>query len=43
VGLGKDHTIFATVDGVVEFKQKGRNNFVYISVLAFADPIKKAE
>jgi large subunit ribosomal protein L27 len=23
VGLGKDHTLFALVDGVVEFRQKG--------------------
>lgn len=31
VGIGKDHTLFALVDGVVEFatKQKGR---VYVSV-----------
>jgi large subunit ribosomal protein L27 len=32
VGLGKDHTIFALVDGVVEFK-KGRKNRSYISVI----------
>jgi len=31
VGIGKDHTLFALVDGVVQFatKQKGR---VYVSV-----------
>ena len=23
VGIGKDHTLFATADGVVEFVQKG--------------------
>jgi large subunit ribosomal protein L27 len=33
VGLGKDHTIFAVVEGAVEFatKRKGR---VYVSVRA---------
>jgi large subunit ribosomal protein L27 len=31
VGLGKDHTIFALVDGIVEFKRK-RNNKSYVSV-----------
>ena len=33
VGLGKDFTIFALTDGVVEFK-KGRNDKSYISVKA---------
>jgi large subunit ribosomal protein L27 len=31
VGLGRDHTIFALVDGVVRFK-KGRNNRTYVGV-----------
>ena len=31
VGLGKDHTIFATVTGVVQFKTKA-NGRTYISV-----------
>jgi large subunit ribosomal protein L27 len=31
VGIGKDHTLFALTDGVVEFK-KGRNNRSYVSV-----------
>ncbi len=31
VGLGKDHTIFALVDGIVEFKRK-RDNKSYVSV-----------
>ena len=31
VGIGKDHTLFALVDGVVEFR-KGRNNRSYVSV-----------
>jgi large subunit ribosomal protein L27 len=32
VGLGHDHTIFATVDGVVEFRTKGGGR-TYISVV----------
>ena len=32
VGLGKDHTIFALIDGKVEFKKKN-NNRSYVSVL----------
>ena len=31
VGMGKDHTLFALTDGVVEFK-KGRNNGSFVSV-----------
>lgn len=26
VGMGKDHTLFALTDGVVEFKEKGPSN-----------------
>jgi large subunit ribosomal protein L27 len=32
VGIGKDHTIFAMVEGVVEFKRK-KNDRTFISVL----------
>ncbi len=32
VGMGKDHTLFALTDGVVEFK-KGRQNKSFVSVL----------
>ncbi|MBN2484491.1 MAG: 50S ribosomal protein L27 [Bacteroidales bacterium] len=32
VGLGKDHTIFALVDGKVEFKKKN-NSRSYVSVV----------
>lgn len=32
VGMGKDHTLFATSDGVVKF-QKKRNNRSYVSVV----------
>jgi large subunit ribosomal protein L27 len=31
VGLGKDHTIFALVDGIVEFKRR-RDNKSFVSV-----------
>jgi large subunit ribosomal protein L27 len=31
VGMGKDHTLFALVDGVVEIKKK-RDNKSYVSV-----------
>lgn len=32
VGIGKDHTLFALIDGTVEFK-KGRNERSFVSVL----------
>ena len=35
VGLGRDHTIYALVDGVVKFERK-RNNRSYVSVVAEA-------
>jgi large subunit ribosomal protein L27 len=31
MGLGKDHTLFALVDGIVEFRKK-RDNKSYVSV-----------
>ena len=34
VGIGKDHTIFALVDGTVEFKKK-RDNKSYVSIIPF--------
>jgi large subunit ribosomal protein L27 len=34
VGIGKDHTLFAMVDGVVEFK-KGRKDRSIVSVIPF--------
>jgi large subunit ribosomal protein L27 len=33
VGLGKDHTLFALIDGKVEFRTKG-NGRSYVSVVA---------
>lgn len=35
VGMGKDHTLFALTNGVVEFK-RGRENKSYVSVTAHA-------
>jgi len=35
VGVGKDYTLFALTDGVVEFK-KGRQNRTFVSVSAEA-------
>ena len=32
VGMGKDHTIYALTDGVVEFKKK-RNSKSYVSIV----------
>ena len=36
VGIGKDHTLFALIDGTVEFK-KGRNNRSFVSVMPKAE------
>ena len=36
VGIGKDHTLFALIDGTVEFK-KGRNDRSFVSVLPKAE------
>jgi large subunit ribosomal protein L27 len=35
VGMGKDHTLFALTNGLVEFK-KGRENRSFVSVIAEA-------
>jgi len=34
VGLGRDHTIFAKVDGKVKFEVKGKNNRRFVSIEA---------
>jgi len=39
VGMGKDHTLFAMVDGVVEFK-KGRKDRSYVSVIPFETEVQ---
>ncbi|MAP93466.1 MAG: 50S ribosomal protein L27 [Ponticaulis sp.] len=36
VGMGKDHTLFAKVEGKVEFRKK-RDNRQYVSVMPVAD------
>ena len=36
VGMGKDHTLFALTDGIVEFK-KGRKNRSFVSVSPIAE------
>ena len=33
VGMGKDHTLFAKVDGVIKFDVKGEFNRRYVSVV----------
>jgi large subunit ribosomal protein L27 len=33
VGCGKDHTLFATAEGVVKFEVKGPKNRKYISIV----------
>jgi len=35
MGMGKDHTLFAKVDGVVKF-QKKRNNRSFVSIVPFS-------
>jgi len=34
VGLGRDHTIFATREGVVEFRRSGDKRFISVTELA---------
>lgn len=34
VGLGKDHTLFATASGTVKFEVKGKLNRKYVSIVA---------
>ena len=33
VGLGRDHTLFATADGFVKFEIKGRHSRTFVSVV----------
>ncbi len=39
VGLGKDYTLFALVDGVVKFETKGRERKVHVSVYPAAEGV----
>jgi large subunit ribosomal protein L27 len=32
VGIGKDHTLFAKIDGTVSFSKKGRNLRQFINI-----------
>jgi large subunit ribosomal protein L27 len=34
VGIGKDHTLFATLDGRVEFIERGPKNRKYVQVVS---------
>ncbi len=34
IGIGKDHTLFATIDGKVLFQEKGPKNRKYVSIVA---------
>lgn len=34
VGVGRDHTLFATVSGKVVFETKGANNRTFVSIVA---------
>jgi large subunit ribosomal protein L27 len=34
VGIGTDHTLFATANGKVEFRKKGREQRTFVSVVA---------
>ena len=42
VGIGKDHTIFALVEGAVKFLRKGPKLRQYVSVLANGDRCSRA-
>jgi large subunit ribosomal protein L27 len=41
-GIGKDHTLYATVDGAVAFRTK-RDNRTYVSILPQAEVKQAAE
>jgi len=34
VGMGKDHTLFAKIPGVIKFEKKGEFNRRYVSIVA---------
>jgi len=42
VGMGKDHTIYALIDGTVDFTKK-RNNRSYISVIPMDIEVSEVE
>jgi large subunit ribosomal protein L27 len=41
VGMGKDHTLYALTDGVVEFRKK-KNNRSFVSVVPFSEEVMQA-
>lgn len=42
VGMGRDYTLFALVDGEVEFKIKGKQNRRFVNIVALEETVKKA-
>ena len=40
VGMGRDHTLFALIDGKVVFRKK-QNNKSYVSIEAIAESVEK--
>ena len=42
VGLGRDHTIFAKREGVVEFRRSGDKRFISVNELVGAEPAGRA-
>ncbi|MEI7662474.1 MAG: 50S ribosomal protein L27 [Bacteroidota bacterium] len=38
VGIGKDHTLFALIDGIVEFKKK-RSDRSFVSILPMEETV----
>ena len=42
VGLGRDHTIFAKREGVVEFRRSGEKRFISVNELAGYSPRPRA-
>lgn len=39
VGIGRDHTLYALVDGTVEYRRR-RQNRTYVSVMPFEDSLR---
>jgi large subunit ribosomal protein L27 len=39
VGIGRDHTLFATVEGHVLFRQKGPLNRKYVYIVPVTEPV----
>lgn len=37
VGIGRDHTLYASVDGTVDFAVKGPRNRKFVSIVPVAD------